>query len=290
MSSLQSNNAGRPQRNETANEMARPALSLGASIVLYRTRIERVAALLDQLLEQGAERVYLVDNSPRSFDTFGDWTPPPRVVVIRTGINLGYGGGHNIAIDDSVLRHEYHLICNPDIALGENTLATLIRALIDHPQVGLCMPRVVGTDSRLHYMCKRSPLLLDFVATLVSTTQWGARRRADYEMRHRDYESAMQVECLSGCFMLFRASVLRKLRGFDDGYFLYFEDFDLSKRAAALGENLYWPAAQVVHEHGRAHRHSWRLRLVFMRSAIRYFNKWGWFAARPIAREQGSSR
>jgi GT2 family glycosyltransferase len=119
---------------------------------------------------------------------------------------------------------------------------------------------------------------------VLSGTRWGAKRRASFEMRDRDYSREMQVDCLSGCFMFFRSRVLQELGGFDDGYFLYFEDFDLSRRASAVGENLYVPNVHVVHAHGRAHRHSLKLRFVFLRSALRYFSRWGWFAVRPAAR------
>jgi GT2 family glycosyltransferase len=259
--------------------MVSRSLSLGVSIVLYRTPVQEVEALLAQLFSQGAARIYLVDNSPRSFDTFGDWVPPERVVVIRTGLNLGYGGGHNIAIEDSVRRHEFHLICNPDIALGPGVLPTLVDVLAARRDAGLCMPKVVGTDGQLHYLCKRSPVAFDYIATLLSGTRWGARRRAEFEMRHRDYESEMQVQCLSGCFMFFRSRVLQRLNAFDDRFFLYFEDFDLSRRAAALAHNIYFPGVHVVHGHARGHRYSFRLRYIFVRSALRYFNKWGWFAS-----------
>jgi GT2 family glycosyltransferase len=254
-------------------------LSLGVSIVLYRTPVKEVEALLAQLFSQGAARIYLVDNSPLSFDTFGDWAPPQRVVVIRTGRNLGYGGGHNIAIEDSVRRHEFHLICNPDIELGPGALPALANVLTARPDVGLCMPKVVGTDGQVHHLCKRSPVAVDYLATLLPGTVWGARRRADFEMRHRDYESEMQVQCLSGCFMFFRSVILRGLQGFDDRFFLYFEDFDLSRRASALAHNIYFPGVHVVHGYARGHRHSVRLRFIFMQSALRYFNKWGWFAS-----------
>jgi GT2 family glycosyltransferase len=264
---------------------AAPLLSVGASIVLYRTHVSRVTGLVGQLLAQGAARVYLVDNSPPEFDAFSGWTPPERVSVIRTGRNLGYGGGNNLAIADSVRLHEYHLICNPDIELGPGTLPGLVEAMATHPRAVVCMPRVIGTDGALHYLCKRSPLPLDYVATVLSGTRWGARRRARLEMRDRDYDREMTADCLSGCFMFFRSRVLQELGGFDDGYFLYFEDFDLSRRASAKGENLYVPGVHVVHGHGRAHAHSLKLRFVFLRSALRYFSKWGWFAVRPVRRQ-----
>src|SRR5690348_1649081 len=71
-------------------------LSVGVSIVLFRTRASAVGALVDQLLEQGAAHVYLIDNSPAGFGTFEGFPQRARVTLISTGRNLGYGRANNI--------------------------------------------------------------------------------------------------------------------------------------------------------------------------------------------------
>lgn len=257
-------------------EVTGPALSLGASIVLYRTLASDVKPLVEDLLRQGAARVYLVDNGPSGFETFRGWVDSDRVVRIRPGSNVGYGRGNNLAVGESVQVHKYHLICNPDIALGSEVLGRLCRLLDDRPDVGLCMPRVFGPEGSNQYLCKRAPRPLDYLSGLFGPDFWHQRRRARLEMRDSSYDEEMEVECLSGCFMLFRSSVLRALGGFDERFFLYFEDFDLSRRARKIARNLYCPAVHVTHVHAREHGQSLRARLHFMISAIRYFNKWGW--------------
>jgi GT2 family glycosyltransferase len=252
------------------------SLSLGVSIVLYRTPIAEIQSLLDELLLQGAERVYLVDNSPLTFDTFGSWQPPERVLIIRTGMNTGYGRGHNIAIRDSVRRHRFHLVSNPDIHLGPLVLPTLTREMERRPDVGLMMPEIVGTDGVRHYMCKRSPSPLDFTPKPLVPKKLREARRAYFEMRDQSYDREMDVECLSGCFMFFRSTVLQSLDGFDEQFFMYMEDFDLSRRARRIARNVYYPHVRVVHEHRRAHRHSIRLLRSFGVSLFKFFNRWGW--------------
>jgi len=108
-------------------------LSLGASIVLYRTPVRSILPLVEQFLAQGVSLLYLIDNSPAGFDAFAGWEPPERVVTIATRINLGYGRANNIAIRDSVRRHEFHLVCNPDITLGANLLTELCDYLRRNP-------------------------------------------------------------------------------------------------------------------------------------------------------------
>jgi GT2 family glycosyltransferase len=252
-------------------------LSLGVSIVLYRTAVTAIEPLLRQLLEQGARLVYLVDNSPKDFDTFQGWTPPPRVVVIATRRNLGYGRANNIAIRDSVRRHRYHLVCNPDIELSPNTLAGLYNLMESRPDVGLCSPRIVGTDGTLHHLCKRLPSPLDLAIRRFAPATWFEAQRAHYEMRDQSYDRSMEAPFLSGCFMFFRSLVLDRLDGFDERYFLYIEDLDLSRRAAVLARNLYTPDIQIVHGAQRGAYKSLRLLRYFSVSVLKYFNKWGWF-------------
>jgi len=260
----------------------RVALSLGVSIVLYKTPVAAISRLLGQLIEQGARRIYLVDNSPPQFDAFAGWRPPEQVIVIRTRRNLGYGRANNLAIGDSVRRHDYHLVCNPDVELGPGTLPGLYELLESQPDIGLCGPRVVGTDGQLHYLCKRLPTVFDLAIRRFAPETWFAQRRAWYEMRDQSYDAPMEPIFVSGCFMFFRSSVLSRLDGFDERYFLYLEDLDLSRRAATAARNYYAPHVQIVHGHARGAHKSLRLLRYFGVSLIRYFNKWGWLERRPF--------
>ena len=258
---------------------AKPPLSLGVSIVLYKTPMSAIAPLLADLQSAGAAKIFVIDNSPGGFDESGERYQSAVVERFCTGRNLGYGKAHNIAIRRSVGTYKYHLICNPDIAIPGGAIASLYEFMEANSNVGLCMPKLVGTGGGIQYCCRRSPLFFDYVSQLV-LPPWGRRRRNALEMRHRDYHQQMEVQCLSGCFMLFRSEVLQRLGGFDERFFLYFEDFDLSLRSSSMARNVYFPAAYVVHERQSAHRRSWRLKLIFAQSALLYFSKWGWFSSR----------
>ena len=252
-------------------------LPLGVSIVLYCTPVSAIEKLLQQLLSQGAQLIYLIDNSPKELDAFKGWVPPARVVTVSTRKNLGYGRANNLAIRDSVRRHAYHLICNPDVSLGPDTLTRLYQLLESRPDIGLCGPRIVGTDGQLHHLCKRLPSPMDLAIRRFAPSSWFAAQRAYYEMRDHSYERPMEAPFLSGCFMFFRSTVLSRLDGFDERYFLYIEDLDLSRRAATIARNLYVPEVQIVHVAHRGAYKSLRLLRYFSVSVFRYFNKWGWF-------------
>lgn len=250
-------------------------LSIGVSIVLYRTSVHTVLPLLEQLLAQGARRVYLIDNSPAGFDAFAGWNPPDDVSTISPRQNLGYGRGNNLAIRDSITRHRYHLVCNPDITLGHGLLAELYTLLETRPHVGLCGPRVIAPDGSLQYLCKRAPTPFDLFIRRFVPPAWFPQRRRHYEMRDHSYDHEMEPTFLSGCFMFFRSSVLRQLDGFDERYFLYLEDLDLSRRSQNVAQNLYYPGNHVVHVHDRGAHKSLKLLLHFGVSVARYYCKWG---------------
>jgi GT2 family glycosyltransferase len=257
-------------------------LSIAVSIVLFKTPVAEIGQLIADFLRQGVTKVFVIDNSPLSFDTFGNTPSSELIEQVRVGQNLGYGRAHNLAISRSVDRFKYHIICNPDISLASNLVATLTEYMESNLDVGLCMPRLIGTDGLEQHCCRRSPLLLDYVSQLVLPNSWGLRRKYSLEMRDCDYAQIMEVECLSGCFMMFRSSVLRKVAGFDKNFFMYFEDFDISMRAKRIARNVYLPLTYVIHERRSEHRRSWSLRIAFATSALRYFSRWGVFWKRSV--------
>jgi GT2 family glycosyltransferase len=76
--------------------------------------------------------------------------------------------------------------------------------------------------------------------------------------------------------MLGKTELLRSLNGFDDRYFLYFEDFDLCRRAKRLGEIVYLPSLSIEHLGGNTAAKGLRHIGLFLSSAFKYFNRWGW--------------
>ena len=100
---------------------------------------------------------------------------------------------------------------------------------------------------------------------------------ARYEMQDLIGEQVVwDPPLVSGAFMLFRSEVLRRLGGFDPDFFLYFEDYDLSLRAARLTRLAYVPAVRVVHHGGHAARKGLHHIRLFVSGAARFFNKHGW--------------
>lgn len=254
-------------------------LPIGVSVVVYRTPVDEIIPLIESLLRENVACIYVVDNAEGPSDLAEVVGRFPRTRYQAGHGNVGYGRGHNLAIGDSVRKHDYHLVCNPDISFPAGTVAQLYELLESRPEVGLCMPRIIGHDDQIHYLCKRLPTPFDLLSRRFLPRGWTERRMRIYEMRDRSYDQEMNPPTMSGCFMFFRSATLASLQGFDERFFMYLEDTDLSRRAGEIAVNLYWPQATVVHGYGAGSYKSLKLLGYHLCSAIKYFNKWGW---RPL--------
>ena len=171
---------------------------------------------------------------------------------------------------------------NPDVVVSKQAVPRMLWRLSGDPSCGLVVPRLLAPDTgRDVYGCKRYPSVavlavrqFRFLQHLPALLRLNAR----YEYRDRQPEWEHRgVELCSGCFMLARMRFWQDLGGFDTRYFMYFEDCDLSVRAAARGwVQVYEPGAVVHHSGGGAARKPLRHRWWFVRSAFRFFMRHGW--------------
>ncbi|UKV75932.1 glycosyltransferase [Burkholderia vietnamiensis] len=269
---------------------------LSISVVAYRpdpVLLERtLSTLLDSLLglRDAAQspdcgrlaKFYLVDNGGTEIPQV--WRERLEQVgvdfeVLRGHGNVGYGRGHNLAIErsDSV----FHLVLNPDMLCQQDTLTAASELMAAYPEIGLVVPEVRGEDGSIQYLCRRYPKVLDLLLrgfAPQSIRRLFKGRLERYEMRdeYGTGENVWGPAIVSGCFMFFRSSVLRKLAGFDPRYFLYFEDYDLSLRTAEVARIVYSPRVRIVHFGGGAARKGWLHIRLFVVSAIQFYNRFGW--------------
>lgn len=202
------------------------------------------------------------------------------VVTVLSGHgNVGYGRGHNFAIEQTASR--YHLVLNPDINLASNALSLALRFLEEHPEAGLLTPWIGDEAGAQQFLCRRYPTFLDLLLRGFAPSgvrRLFARRLDRYEMRDviNEADIVWDPPIVSGCFMLFRTAVLKQLGGFDPRYFLYFEDYDLSLRAHRSTRVVYTPHVRVLHHGGGAARKGSKHIRMFAASAYRFFHRFGW--------------
>jgi GT2 family glycosyltransferase len=192
--------------------------------------------------------------------------------------NRGFGCGHNSVL--SQLESDFHLVLNPDVELQEDTLQRGLASLRRGNDIVLLSPKVFGGQGEQEFLCKRHPSVL--VLLLRGFAPAAVRRLfrprlASYEMRDVcSGETPVDVDIASGCFMLTRTAALRAVGGFNEDFFLYFEDFDLSLRLARQGRLVFDPCMRIVHHGGYAANKGHTHLRYFIRSGIRFFNRHGW--------------
>ena len=249
-----------------------------ASVVLYNTPKHQLQRLLDCIYNSSViQHLYIVDNSPAIVDDPA--FHGHRVTYIRAEKNLGYGAGHNIALRKIIDSSELHFVLNPDIHFGPHELEKMVQFMRDDASIGQLMPKVVYEDGSLQYLCKLIPtpgdlFLRRFAAGPLKSL---LRKRMElFELRFTGYDRIMDVPYLSGCFMLFRTAALRRVGLFDEQFFMYPEDIDITRRMNAEFRTVFFPGATIVHDHARESYKSRRSMWIHVKNLIRYFNKWGW--------------
>ncbi len=270
--------------------------SLSVSIVVYRSDLQTLRATVDSLL-LAIETARQADRlSHASIDLIHNAEPDPAFTALTDALaaqarerhigfrlleghgNVGYGRGHNLSITHA--DSDFHLVLNPDVLLSPECLLQGLLYLDENPAVAALSPAVADGQGHKQHVCKRYPSVLDFL--LRGFAPAGLRRQfrerlAWYEMQDLPEDSpSIHIPIISGCFMLFRTEVLQKLGGFDEAYFLYFEDFDLSLRTHAHGLLAYVPAMHIVHLGGNSARKGLRHIGMFARSGLRFYRTHGW--------------
>lgn len=264
---------------------------LSVSVVVFRpdpAQLTQTLATLAEAIvcmrrdEPVPVTVYLVDNGGLP-DVTSEMTLLERCgancAVISGQGNVGYGRGHNLAIERAT--SAYHLVLNPDIDLHAQALAEALTFFASHSDAGLLAPRIGDDEGGIQYLCRRYPTVLDLFARGFLPARWRkpfAKRLAAYEMRDviNERDVVWDPPIISGCFMLFRTDVLKRLKGFDERYFLYFEDYDLSLRAHDIARVVYVPTVHVRHHGGGAARKGFAHIRMFAASAFKFFGRFGW--------------
>ena len=290
---------------------------LTASVVTYHTEPEELRRCLHSLLAAPALAwVTVVDNGrePRIADflrsAFAAESASGRIRY-RAAQNRGYGAGHNIALREAVAEGSpLHLVVNSDVRFGAGVLEHLTAYMEARPDVGQVIPAVRYPDGRPQAVCRLLPTPFDVFARRFLPAAWIRRRTERYTLAFTGYRTEMNPPYHMGCFMLLRTAALRSVaiipgrsdagrthngrdaddvhsgqpcadnaqeQYFDERFFLYPEDIDLTRRLHRRWRTMFCPDVSIVHDHRAASYHSLRLLWVHCANMCRYFGKWGWW-------------
>jgi GT2 family glycosyltransferase len=205
--------------------------------------------------------VVLTQNTPDPVPfAIGNLNCPVEVIV--NSERKGFGANHNAAF--LRCRTPFFCVANPDIRLPNDPFPALTESL-ESESVGVVGPLVRSPTGSVEDSARRFPTLGILIRKAL-----GAPAAPDYPVDR----GAQEVDWIGGMFMLFRSEVFRALSGFDQAYFLYYEDVDLCRRLRVAGKSvLYNPATEVVHDAQRASRRDPWLALSHARSAIRFLSR-----------------
>jgi GT2 family glycosyltransferase len=199
----------------------------------------------------------------------------PDVRIVENRVNLGFAKGNNAGI--KIAQGEYVLILNPDTIMRDHALQKLVSFASQHPEAGAFGCRVLNTDGSFQNPARPIPTVVGSLLSALSLRWLGrvsARLSSDVYPGW-DGRTEREIGFQSGCCVMFRGDLLKRLGGFDERFFYHYEETDLCARVWKAGYSiLYTPAAEIVHLGGQSvGRFPIRFKLETYRSAYRFFHK-----------------
>lgn len=250
-----------------------------ASIVTYNTAANDLNNLEKSFAcVKKSFTLFIIDHSPtdrlREF-----YKNNEKVIYIHNPSNPGFGAGHNVAlIEAGKLNSGYHFVINPDVFFKTDVISLMVEYMDKHSNIGMMMPQILNLDGSIQNLPKLLPSPLDvFMRKFKKPKGYYERFIKKYELRFVDSNVIYDAPILSGCFTLFRMTSLVEVGLYDDRFFMYFEDWDLSRRMNSRYRTVYYPRASIYHGYESGANRSSKLFKIFLKSAIYYFSKWGWF-------------
>ena len=197
--------------------------------------------------------IVVADNRPGPEHGVAELAAAAGATYVALPDNPGYGTGVNRAeplLPDDV---EWILVANPDVVLAEGCIDRLVETALSNARIGSLGPATYSPDGALYPSARPVPSLRSGIghalfANIWVKNPWSSRYRATLELN-----APAHVGWLSGACLLVRRNAFRELGGFDESYFMYFEDVDLGYRLGRAGyRNVFEPRASAVHSGGHS--------------------------------------
>lgn len=252
-------------------------MTLSVIIVSYQVRYYLAQCLdsLNRALEGMDGEVIVVDNHS------SDDTVPyirkhyPWVRLIANNHNLGFARANNIALN--LAQGEYILFVNPDVVVSENALKDCVCYLSEHDDagaLGVCMLNRDGSRALESRRGVPTPMTAFYKMSGLCGLYPKSRHFGRYYMGWLPWDFPVEIEIVSGAFTMMRTAVMRQMAGYDEEYFMYGEDIDLSYRLLKAGYKNYYLPIQILHYKGEStHKSSFRYVHVFYEAMLIFLQK-----------------
>ena len=249
---------------------------LSISIVTYNTSTDELAKCLSSLASPIVKTIFIVDNSNQQY--LNDFCKKyPNVIYIGSE-NVGYGAGHNKALrkalEDKDLK--YHLVLNSDVYFEPSILDKIANYMDSNDDVAQIQPYVTFPNGELQYTVRLLPTPANLIFRRFMPKSMAKKMDSRYTLTFWDHKTPLNIAYHQGSFMFFRLSAFEKVGLFDERYFMYPEDIDITRRMHQYFKTLYWPEVSIVHAHRAESYKSKKMLKIHIVNMIKYFNKWGW--------------
>lgn len=188
--------------------------------------------------------------------------------IIENGSNIGFGKAHNAVIP--LINSKYHAVINPDIEFDSDVLSRLCDYLDRHDDAVMVTPKILFPDGSEQVLPKKKPTLAALIGRRLPVFKKQAEK---YTMSDVSITGPTPIEFCTGCFFVIRTDVFKKLGGFDDRFFMYFEDADLTLRAIKFGKVLFLPDCHVIHSWERSSSKSVKYLFIHIKSMFKFLFK-----------------
>lgn len=253
---------------------------ISVSIVTYNNSIQEVRRCLSDFIShplinelvicENSEGLLLDENELSQISNKIKYVPNPQ--------NTGYGAGHNKAISCLSSNSKYHVVMNLDVVVNAVTFQKLFNFMESDSSVIHVMPKILNHDGSVQRLCKRLPTPINLIARrFIKSEKLIGKIDKKYTLSDYNYDYILDCPYLSGCFMFLKRSAFEGVGGFDERFFMYPEDIDLTRRLHEIGRTICYPYVSVIHEHGQASYKSIKMLSIHITGMTKYFNKWGWF-------------
>ncbi len=243
-------------------------ITVSASIVTYndKARVPNTIKSITQNTQKYPCNLYVIDNA--STDGTADFVDSlGQATVIKNNKNLGFGAAHNKVLLQDM--GKYHFVINPDITFDTDVLSDMVDFFENHPDVVMAMPRILNPDGTEQKLPKERPTFKRLYLGRLSN-----KVRDKFVWADKPITDPCEIDFCSGCFFCIRSDVFKKLCGFDERYFMYLEDADITLMAKSKGKVMILPQTTVTHVWERESSKSLKYLLIHIISSFKFLFKW----------------
>lgn len=247
-----------------------------ASIVAYKTDHDELLKCIDSMRKNGISPIYISDNSPS--DELQDFCSQlDGVEYIFNNANIGYGPGHNVAIKRAQeINAKYHLVINSDVYFDEGVIDKITAYMEKNKDVAQVQPNVIYPNGEEQYTCRLLPTPTNLIFRRFLPSSMVKKMNYRYMLKFWDHKTEANIPYHQGSFMFFRIKCFEKVGLFDERFFMYPEDIDITRRMHRHYRTMFYPEVTIVHAHRAASYKSKKMLKIHTLNMIKYFMKWGW--------------